>query len=304
MSRERCCWFNVMFVLVATMIGCGGSPGVGASTSAITSGQGLENAVPHDIIKLEPAEFALIDTTVYGTKLIWYKPAGQYAITDGDIVLGDLASLRRAAGEEGAGVKAVGARWAAGKIPYTIDANLPNKQRVTEAIADWESKTGIRFLARTSESDYVTFKNGAGCSSRLGKAGGQQFVTLGPSCTTGNAIHEIGHLVGLWHEQSRADRDENVIIHYEHVEEGFEHNFETYVQQKADGVDLSLYNYRSIMHYPADAFSKDGQATIEVKDPAHVFVTVGQRDGLSPGDVLAVGTLYCRDPGYRCAIQF
>lgn len=303
MRKRSLMHIHTVWPVVVALTGCEGSPSVGSATEAVTGATGVENAVLHDTIKWAPDECALIETTMFGRRLIWYKAIGQYGIADGDIVLGDLPSLRSTLGEEGAGVKAVGDRWPSGRIPYNIDANLPNKQRVNDAIANWQSKTGITFVVRTSEADYVTFKNGAGCSSRLGKAGGQQFVTLGPTCTTGNAIHEIGHVVGLWHEQSRADRDENVIIHFEHVEEGFEHNFDTYVQQKADGVDLSLYNYRSIMHYPADAFSKDGQPTIEVKNPGQVFVTIGQRDELSPGDILAVGLLYCRDPGYRCAIM-
>lgn len=302
MSRNRVHVIEAMFVLVVALTGCGGGRDANTVAAALTGSGGLENAVGHDFIIGAPAEMALVDTTFYGSQFIWYKAVGQYGITDGDIILGDLPSLRATLGMEGAGVKSVGSRWPIGRIPYTIDPALSDQRRVTDAIAEWEAKTGITFVARSNETDYVTFKNGAGCSSRIGRAGGQQFVTLGSVCSTGNAIHEIGHVVGLWHEQSRADRDDNITIRSEHVEDGFEHNFDTYVQQKADGVDLSLYNFASIMHYPADAFSKDGQPTVELKDPGHVFVTIGQRDGLSLGDVLAVGMLYCRDPGYRCAI--
>ena len=41
----------------------------------------------------------------------------------------------------------------------------------------------------------------------MGRRGNRQDITLGAGCTVGNCIHEIGHAVGLWHEQSREDRD-------------------------------------------------------------------------------------------------
>lgn len=289
MNRKRFHCFQGILALSAALTGCGGSRGA----PAIKSSGGLENAVEHDIIKGAADENALIDTTYFGQTQIWYKAVGQYGVTDGDIVLGDLDSLRNK--EK---LVKVGALWPAGKVPFTIDDNLPEEQRVADAIASWESKTGLAFMPRNNEADYVTFKNGVGCSSRIGRIGGQQFVTLGPGCTTGNAIHEIGHTLGLWHEQSRDDREDNIIIHREHVEDGFEHNFDTRIKQK-----IGFYNFGSIMHYPADAFSKDGQPTIELKQ-AGVFVTIGQRDNLSPGDWIAVGTLYCEleEPSYPCAI--
>lgn len=189
---------------------------------------------------------------------------------------------------QGTGIKGLRYRWKNKIVPYTIAANLPDKDRVTGAIAHWHEKTDIRLVPRTNEQehpDYVTFQPGAGCSSSVGRQGGQQFVTLGSGCTMGNCIHEIGHTIGLWHEQSRTDRDLFIRIRFENITAGMEHNFYQHID---DGIDLDSYDYSSIMHYPADAFSKNGQPTIEpVKNKP-----IGQRDGLSPGDVAAVKALY------------
>jgi hypothetical protein len=43
------------------------------------------------------------------------------------------------------------------------------------------------------------------------------------------------------------------------------------------------------MHYGSDFFSKDGQDTITPTDPN---VTIGQRDGLSQGDIAAIHVMY------------
>jgi hypothetical protein len=186
----------------------------------------------------------------------------------------------------GDAIKEIRFRWPNKKaIPFTVDNDLPDSKRVTEAIAHWHAKTEIRFVERTNEPDFVTFRAGSGCSSSVGRQGEQQFVTLGAECTTGNCIHEIGHTLGLWHEQSRIDRDLFIRINFQNITPGLEHNFFQHVH---DGIDLGNYDYGSIMHYPADAFSKNGQPTIvPVGGQA-----IGQRNGLSPSDIASIKLIY------------
>ena len=184
----------------------------------------------------------------------------------------------------GTAIKELRFRWKDKKVPFTVDG-LPNAQRVTEAIAHWHMKTPLRFVKRTNEPDFVTFRPGSGCSSSVGRQGGQQFVTLGEECTMGNCIHEIGHAVGLWHEQSRIDRDLFIRINFENIIAGMEHNFFQHIH---DEIDLGEYDYGSIMHYPANAFSKNNQPTIQpVKGQA-----IGQRTGLSAGDIESIKKIY------------
>lgn len=243
---------------------------------------------------------ALVNVAGVGIRPMLYAEIDGRARVEGCIDLGPVnevedrtkenraKAIAVAAGLEelGSGIAGLRFRWPNKTVPFTIDPNLPNPERVTKAIEHWHAKTEIRFVARTTEPDFVTFQPGSGCSSSVGKQGRQQFVTLGPDCTMGNCIHEIGHTVGLWHEQSRHDRDQFVRVRLENVIPGMEHNFSQHLN---DGIDLDAYDYASIMHYPKNAFSNDGRPTIETPPGAP---EIGQRVGLSEGDIKAVKLLY------------
>jgi hypothetical protein len=189
-----------------------------------------------------------------------------------------------------------GRLWPKGYVYYTIDANLPDQNRVTDAIAHWQAKTQIRFVKRTTQANYVTFRSSSGCSSSVGMRGGQQFINLARSCSTGNTIHEIGHALGAWHEQSRTDRDGKIKINWSNIQSGAEHNFKTYKERGYDGVNWGTYDFGSIMHYGSYAFSSNGKPTI-VKADGSTFN--GQRVGLSSGDISGIASRYKAEIGKR-----
>jgi Astacin (Peptidase family M12A) len=175
--------------------------------------------------------------------------------------------------------------WHKGIMPYVIDDNLPAKDRVTDAISHWTSKTGIQFVVRTDQSDYVAFVPANGCAANVGRQGGKQFVKLGSGCTLGNTVHEIGHALGLWHEQGRSDRDTYIAVKLENVQDSALHNF---TQHLHDGIDRGKYDFGSIMHYGSHFFTKNGQPTIVTKNGE----AIGQREALSAGDIAAIQEAY------------
>ncbi|RAJ08789.1 carbohydrate binding protein [Chitinophaga skermanii] len=186
---------------------------------------------------------------------------------------------------EGAGI--ISKYWPGAVVYYTINSAISATKRTTilNAIAYWESNTIVRFTPRTTEANYVEFMNSTGCSATIGMVGGRQTVNLADNCTYGNTIHEIGHTMGLLHEQTRADRDAYVVINYANIESGKEHNFNKY----SSGFDNGAFDFGSIMLYGSYTFSANNLATITKLDGS---TFTGQRTGLSAGDKATITAMY------------
>jgi hypothetical protein len=222
---------------------------------------------------------------------VMYQSLNGEAIMDGDMVLHphDLTD-EWLPQPQTTGRTRTAAKWPNQTVAYMIDPSVPNQGWVTQAIAHWEAMTSIRFVQRTTERAFVRFRGGSGCSANVGRIGVEQYITIGPECSVGNIIHEIGHTVGLWHEQNRADRDNFVTVQTANIRAGAENNFQTYVQANYDGFDLgTAIDFGSIMMYSPYDFSSNGQPTITKKDGSLYSV---QRNGLSAMDVSTVNAMY------------
>lgn len=234
----------------------------------------------------------LIKNATFLTKAVRYSSIEGQAIFEGDIVLGTTEQLQQSVSFDpndplkGIVIVGTGVRWPQGIVPYEISKSLPNPKRVTDAIEHWEQHTSIRFRKRTDEIDYVMFRPSSGCSASVGRKGGRQFINLGPQCTRGNVIHEIGHTLGLWHEQSREDREQFIEIVWDNIDPDTIHNFDQHIQ---DGDDIGEYDYASIMHYPKNAF-----AIYEDKDTIipRGGQEIGQREKMSDLDIATIKKIY------------
>ncbi len=56
----------------------------------------------------------------------------------------------------------------------------------------------------------------------MGRRGnGPQAISIGKNCDKfGIVVHELGHVIGFWHEHTRPDRDDHVTIIRDNIQPG------------------------------------------------------------------------------------
>ncbi|EDO30194.1 predicted protein, partial [Nematostella vectensis] len=187
-------------------------------------------------------------------------------------------------------------RWPNGEIPFRISTRLPTKfkKEIRKAIRHWRRKTCLRFRnKRADDTDYIKFVYETGCWSYVGRAGGEQKISVGPGCEfVGTIIHEIGHAIGFWHEQSRRDRDDYIRIIRENILPDALDQFNKMPKRLMDSMGYA-YDFYSIMHYGAKFFSRNGKPTIKIrKKYRDLDAKIGQRKGLSWIDIAQVHAMY------------
>ncbi|XP_066923615.1 astacin-like [Clytia hemisphaerica] len=229
----------------------------------------------------------------------WNKDMEVDGLFEGDIQVTpeQMDRLQKGANEFGS---IIGGRWPGGKIPYVIESSIGSsgRQQIQLALQEYHAKTCLRFSPRTNEQYYISFYNGQGCSSPVGRTGRNRISLQAPGCQNkGTILHEIGHSIGLLHEQSRPDRDQYVTINYHNLfNQQVAYNF-----QKASNVNSlgTPYDLHSMMHYSSTAFARAGTRTIVTKDRSKqsIIDTNNRISGFSEIDIKQINLMYKNECG-------
>lgn len=183
--------------------------------------------------------------------------------------------------------------WPQRKVPYEFDSSFiyDYQTKALQAMSSISSVTGVRFVpAESYHTSRIRFKlSQKNNSSPLGMQGGTQTIYIKTN-SHGVMMHEILHSLGIYHEQSRADRDSYIIINTSNIKNDKLHNFSKY----STGTDIGTFDYNSIMMY--GSFTTDTDFVHDINVPM-----ITKLDGsfisenrlyLSNGDIMGIRSIY------------
>ncbi|UJR08286.1 hypothetical protein I4U23_012558 [Adineta vaga] len=228
------------------------------------------------------------------------NPEYNQGLEQGDIV--PYPHFRTITGRGVAIASAYNYRWANATIPYVFAENITSARRtfIEQQMREIEQLTMVnntqcvKFRSQTSyDSYFITIFNGSGCSAPVGSWG--SYVGVRPvslldgwysTCMISGIVqHELTHVLGFFHEQSRPDRDEYVSIQWNNIVPAQTSNF---IKYNSDvDTQMTPYDYGSVMHYGRNAFAinSSGSTIIPIMNDT---AFIGQRVQLSPIDILEI----------------
>ncbi|CEF59693.2 Astacin-like metalloendopeptidase [Strongyloides ratti] len=152
--------------------------------------------------------------------------------------------------------------WKVSEIQYFVKSPV-KKDNVKKAIEHIENNTCIKFKevdSEFSDKQGLIFLEDIVCSSNVGliNPNKSQPIKLSSYCydKVELILHEIGHALGLIHEQSRSDRDEYISVDLNNVEDNEKHNFQIMNYSSYRNYSTQ-YDVKALMHYKPTDFAKN-----------------------------------------------
>ncbi|XP_076031675.1 zinc metalloproteinase nas-4-like [Oratosquilla oratoria] len=192
-------------------------------------------------------------------------------------------------------------RWPGNTVVYQIDEAFGQEEQnsIASAMNYISENTCIQFEPKSNETDYVDIirdnNNSDQCYSDIGRLGGRQEASLSKECLKfGVIVHELLHVIGLFHEHTRPDRNDYVTILWENIHTDHLHNFQ---QHSSDDLVVEAekkcgYDYYSIVHYsPFTWAALPSKSTIWPKATVNTSL-MGQREYMTQSDICKLNTLY------------
>lgn len=181
--------------------------------------------------------------------------------------------------------------WPSSTIPYYVQPNVPNPERIFKALSYLSEKTVLEFVPiEEGTQDAIVFETTMDhCFSYVGRVTGPQPLYISDGCEWFNIAHEVLHALGFMHEHSRPDRDQYISIQWNAIPEEFQSQFAIWPEELVQSWLNYSYDIKSIMHYPSQSL-KPGSTTPSLLRADGSFLQPNKE--LSPLDVQKVNDLF------------
>ncbi|KAF2258709.1 zincin [Lojkania enalia] len=272
-----------------------------------------------------------ISDAFYGTREVsYFLTSTGKAVIDGDVLYGNEDELLSHRPGNNPLIprafSAVNKKWPGAKIKYKYasnDAENKLKSIINDAIKRWKDGAAWLTFERITPNNNDA-KNGVltisatdcdGCNAHIGYQNSHRRMNLQRGCSTGGghcgvneAVHEFGHVLGLYHEHQRPDRETTVKYQCASLEPACTNmpsgktccstnlpspccksrsNFAIINNGDASGA----YDVGSVMQYRSNAFAKSGKKTL-VPAKSGVVVPASNPGVPSKGDFERLCKIY------------
>ncbi|RZK69795.1 MAG: hypothetical protein EOO92_21655 [Pedobacter sp.] len=161
--------------------------------------------------------------------------------------------------------------WAMVRIIYGSNLSIAQRQHIASALQEIEANTNVRFYNATCEPitdptygfqypniEFWSIGDSDVSTSPLGRQGGVQRINLGDFAfdyfwLNNVIIHEVFHSLGMRHEHTRIDRDNNVTINTANLKPTGLANFN---KPSTDYYQSGPYDFHSVMGYSSKTSSE------------------------------------------------
>ncbi|XP_040576699.1 zinc metalloproteinase nas-6 [Lepeophtheirus salmonis] len=265
---------------------------------------------------------------------MWYKYIVLFVFTTFEGTYSELSHAQCRIIHDKYSYKGIGSRnllggkvWPNNTVPYTLAQGFSKTDLslIQSAMDEIENKTCVRWVPRNGEKNYVYIKNNErGCFAVLGYNQYRRMHVLNlqrsngfSSCMVSGIVqHEMLHILGYHHEQTRPDRDSYVKIHWDRIQRDSLNNFFKNIYDNAtvtppkcqpwsnattfddcySGFTIDTfgyaYDYGSVMHYGLADFQTSDNNTMDALRFVPSGIQIGQRNGMTELDALKVKAKY------------